>query len=266
MKHSLPLLLLSIWLFSACSGTYHINGSSDVSSLDGQRLFLKVVKDKTLHSLDSCNVVHGKFSFSGTMDSIEMASICTDKENMLPVVIEDGDIKVTISARGVSSASGTPMNDELYRFLARYDQLQMQSFELVRKHDQAIMDGSDMAVVQQQINEEYILINQRLDSLVTTFISNNFDNVLGPGVFMMMTSSYDYPVFKPWIDDLLSKASSYFKNDPYVKAYMSDAQRIQNIQNGLEELPPPPPQPNAAAMQMVPNPQYQQNLQRAGEQ
>ena len=240
MKNSISVLFVSLLLLSSCAGSFHINGSSDVSTLDGQRLFLKVVRDQSPYNVDSCKVVHGQFTFQGTMDSVEMANICTEKESMLPVVIESGDIKVQISARGASSASGTPMNDELYRFLSQYDKLQMQSLELVRKHDQAIMDGSDMQVVEQQISEEYMRSNARLDSLVTTFISDNFDNVLGPGVFMMMTSTYEYPVFTPWIDDLVSKATSYFKNDPYVKAYLNDAQRIQNIQNGLEELPQQP--------------------------
>lgn len=234
-------------LFCSCASSFRVQGSSDISSLDGQQLFLKVVKDQAVHNIDSCKVVHGKFAFSGSVDTVEMASISTVEENMLPLVIESGDIMVHFSSRGASTVGGTLMNDELYAFLKQYDQLQMQSMELVRKHDLAIMDGGDMDEVQREIDSEYLTINQRLDSLVTTFISNNFDNVLGTGVFMMMTSTYDYPVFTPWIDDLVSKASAYFKNDPYVKAYLEDAQRIQNIQNGLEELPEQKPkaqQPN----------------------
>lgn len=258
MKHSLFLLLLSLLLLTSCASSFQISGTSDVVTLDGQRLFLKVVKQQAPHNVDSCDVVHGKFTFAGTVDSAAMATISTEQENMMPVVIESGDIKVQISARGAAQASGTPMNDKLYDFLSRYDQLQMQSMELIRKHDQAIMDGNDMNVVEQQISQEYLLINQRLDSLITTFISDNFNNVLGPGVFMMMTSSYDYPVFTPWIDDLISKATTYFKNDPYVKAYIHDAQRIQNIQNGMEELPQQPsasattpPQPAATTEQQA---------------
>ena len=250
MKKTLPILISILTIMSSCSSSFHIEGTSDVSSLDGQQLFLKVINNQTVRNVDSCNVVHGKFTFDGVMDSVSMASICTETSNLMPVVIESGEIKVQISSRGVSSASGTTMNDELYRFLNTYDKLQMQSLELIRKHDQAIMAGSDMSIVNKQINDEYILINQRVDSLITTFISNNFDNVLGPGVFMILTSAYEYPVFTPWIDDLVSKAPTYFKNDPYVKAYLHDAQRIQNIQNGLEELPQSPN--NQAAMQQAP--------------
>ena len=67
-------------------------------------------------------------------------------------------------------------------------------------------------------------IARREDSLVTNFIVENFDNVLGPGVFMMMTSSYRYPMLTPQIEDIMSKATSKFKNDPYVKDYYRTAQ------------------------------------------
>ena len=35
----------------------------------------------------------------------------------------------------------------------------------------------------------------------------------------------------------MSKASDFFKNDPYVKEYISRAQYLQNLNNGLEAPP-----------------------------
>ena len=96
-------------------------------------------------------------------------------------------------------------------------------------------------------------IDQKLDDLVTGFITENFDNVLGPGIFMMMTSSFQYPELTPWIEDIMSKATDNFKNDPYVKEYMEAAQKIQNMQNGLAQ--PDMPQPAA------PQPDQQQEQQ-----
>jgi hypothetical protein len=68
---------------------------------------------------------------------------------------------------------------------------------------------------------------------VTNFIVDNFDNVLGPGVFMMMTGSYPYPVLTPQIEDIMSKATKKFKDDAYVKEYYRVANEIQARQNGL---------------------------------
>ena len=243
---------LTVMAFASCANSYNIQGTSNVSTLDGRMLYLKIVKNNELKSIDSCEVVHGQFHFNGTLDSVRMANIYMDNESVMPVVIESGDINIKID-NTQQVISGTPLNDKLFKFMKKYDQLQNQNADLVHKHDQAIMDGRDMATVNQQLAAEAASIDQKLDDLVTGFITENFDNVLGPGIFMMMTSSFQYPELTPWIEDIMSKATDNFKNDPYVKEYMEAAQKIQNMQNGLAQ--PDMPQPAA------PQPDQQQSQQ-----
>ncbi|MCI5710772.1 MAG: DUF4369 domain-containing protein [Prevotella sp.] len=245
---------LTVMAFASCANSYNIQGTSNVSTLDGRMLYLKIVKNNELKSIDSCEVVHGQFHFNGTLDSVRMANIYMDNESVMPVVIESGDINIKID-NTQQVISGTPLNDKLFKFMKKYDQLQNQNAELVHKHDQAIMDGRDMATVNQQLAAEAASIDQKLDDLVTGFITENFDNVLGPGIFMMMTSSFQYPELTPWIEDIMSKATDNFKNDPYVKEYMEAAQKIQNMQNGLAQpdMPQPAaPQPDQQQAQQAP--------------
>lgn len=245
---------LTVMAFASCANSYNIQGTSNVSTLDGRMLYLKIVKNNELKSIDSCEVVHGQFHFNGTLDSVRMANIYMDNESVMPVVIESGDINIKID-NTQQVISGTPLNDKLFKFMKKYDQLQNQNAELVHKHDQAIMDGRDMATVNQQLAAEAASIDQKLDDLVTGFITENFDNVLGPGIFMMMTSSFQYPELTPWIEDIMSKATDNFKNDPYVKEYMEAAQKIQNMKNGLAQpdMPQPAaPQPDQQQAQQAP--------------
>ena len=93
---------------------------------------------------------------------------------------------------------------------------------------------------------------------MTNFIVENFDNVLGPGVFMMMTSGYPYPVLTPQIEDIMSKATKKFKEDPYVKQYYQTANEIQARQNGLvddtpQTQPAPAPQEQVADSMSLPS-------------
>lgn len=77
----------------------------------------------------------------------------------------------------------------------------------------------------------------------------NFDNVLGPGVFFMMTAGNTYPELAPWIEDIMSKATDSFKNDAYVKDYYEKAMQNQQIMNGMATPDAPAPHP---AMQHPP--------------
>ena len=123
-------------------------------------------------------------------------------------------------------------------FFNKYNQLKNQESELVHKHDQAIMNGRNMDIVNANLSREAARLTQKEDELVTTFVTENFDNVLGPGIFFMVTVGYQYPELTPWIEDIMSKATDKFKNDPYVKDYYQKAQENQQIMNGLREVEP----------------------------
>lgn len=225
-------VLVAILTLTSCAESYNIQGSSTVSSLDGNKLYLKAVKDRELKNIDSCDVVHGKFRFTGLLDTIRMASLYMDDESIMPVVVEKGEIEIKIDNAN-QRVSGTPLNDKLYEFITLHNQLSNEMGELSHKQSQMMLDGIDEGTINQQLSVEAARIAQQEDSLVTNFIVDNFDNVLGHGVFMMMTGSYPYPVLTPQIEDIMSKATKKFKDDAYVKEYYRVANEIQARQNGL---------------------------------
>ena len=239
---------------TSCSGTYDIKGTSDVSMLDGKMLYLKAYKNSDLKNIDSCDVVHGQFSFNGQLDSTKMVTLFLDDESLMPVVLEHGDISIKID-NGQQKVSGTPLNDKLSVFLEKYNQLDMQMEELGHKQSQAIMNGEDENVTNARLSQEAQNIAEREDKLITSFITENFDNVLGPGVFFMMTAGNKYPELSPWIEEIMSKATDKFKNDPYVRDYYRKAQDNQNIMNGMATPDQPaPPMPDAAPQDGAPTP------------
>ena len=231
------LAIIALLALTSCANTYEIKGTSNVSTLDGRMLYLKILKDNNFKSIDSCDVLHGQFHFQGNLDSVKMGNIFMDDEPVLPLVLECGDINVKLDD-AQQIVSGTPLNDKLFGFFKKYQQLQNQQRELVHKHDQAIMDGSDMNVVTQKLNAEAIQLSEQEDKLITNFVTENFDNVLGAGVFFLVTMGNQYPMLSPWIEDIMSKATERFKNDPYVRDYYQKAQENQAIMNGTHEMAP----------------------------
>ena len=238
---------ITLLALTSCANSYDITGTSNVSTLDGSMLYLKILKDNSFKSIDSCDVVHGQFHFEGTIDSVKMANIFMDDEPVLPLVLESGSIIVKLDDTQ-QVVSGTPLNDKLFGFFKKYQQLQNQQRELIHKHDQAIMNGSDMSVVTRKLNEEAIRLSDQEDKLVTSFVTDNFDNVLGAGVFFLVTMGNQYPMLSPWIEDIMSKATDTFKNDSYVKDYYQKAQENQSIMNGTHESQMGAPMNDAAQM------------------
>lgn len=72
---------------------------------------------------------------------------------------------------------GTPMNDSLYKFIDKHNQLTNQMNELSHKQSQMLLEGLDEGTIDSQLSAEAARIAQEEDHLVMKFIEANFDNV-----------------------------------------------------------------------------------------
>lgn len=217
------LLLLSIIALYSCSEQYTIDGNTSQNILDGRMAYIKEFQNNVLKSIDSCEVIHGKFNMSGSIDSVRCVAFFMDDRNIQPVVLEKGNISISIVDASVR-VSGTPLNDSLYSFLVIRDSLDMILNELPHLADKMILEGYDDMDINMELNDRAAVISRQIDKLETHFIENNFDNILSVAWFMQLCNNayqfYGYPTTTPQIDEIYGKAPKHFKENPDVKHYM----------------------------------------------
>ncbi len=223
MKKFFISLILGAVTFASCSDQYLVSGSSDVEGLEGRMLYLRVFKENNMCAIDSSRVIHGRFKFRGVMDSVMMANVFLDDNSVMPVVLENGDVSVRID-ESIQSATGTPLNDSLSSFIQKKSQIDARIAELPHLESQMIMNGIDHDQILLKLGQQARDLEMENDKLITRFIRSNSNNVLGPGVFMIMTSGFQYPILNPQIEEIISQAPPYFMNHPYVKEYIKAAE------------------------------------------
>jgi hypothetical protein len=160
----------------------------------------------------------------------------------MPIVLEEGDIVIKFNT-AKQTCTGTYLNDKLNDFIEQYNQITSQIADLSHQEAQAMMDGKDMNIVYRELQQKSNSLNQESDSLITSFIEQNFDNVLGPFVFRMVTNT-EIPMTNAWIEALMLKATDSFKNDRYVKEFMDEANHNQAVMTGMDD---PAPLPDASS-------------------
>jgi hypothetical protein len=210
-------------MLASCSEQYLVSGSSNVEGLEGRMLYLRVFKDSDMCAIDSSRVVHGKFKFRGIMDSVMMANVFLGDNSVMPVVLESGDVNLRID-ENVQSSTGTPLNDSLTNFIQKKSQIDARMNELSRMELQMMMNGMDEDQIRIELESKARQLEVENDRLMTRFIRANYNNVLGPGVFMIMTSGFQYPILNPQIEEIISQAPPYFMNNPYVREYIKVAE------------------------------------------
>jgi len=244
-KYYYLLSLVGLLAMVSCT-KYNVTGTSSLQNMDGHMLYLKGIKNDELVNIDSCEVIHGKFKFSGSLDSIQVVTLCIDEDPLMPIVLEDGEVVVELDEQR-QQCKGTPLNDTLTAFNNRYAALMSQFEDIAHQQSQAIMNGEDMDAINLQLEKQHNALVMQEDKMISKFIADNFDNCLGPYVFQIATSVYEYPMLTPWIEALMTKATDGFRNSPYVKEYMQLAKQNQDIMTGVadvpHQMPPLPPTP-----------------------
>lgn len=220
--------LLLLTCLTSCNRQYKIEGSSSITSLDGKTLFLKTLKDGDWVTVDSAEMVHGLFKMDGPADSVMMVTLYMNDDPVMPLILEKGKIQVTLS-NSQPQAKGTPLNDALYEFIRKHNDLQVKLGELDRKEARMVLDGADIDEVHRQVEAEGEALLKEINEYVRKFITDNYENVLGPGVFSMMCNSLPYPVMTPEIEELVKGAPAAFLENAYVKDFLSKARENMRL-------------------------------------
>lgn len=252
--------LVILLALTSCTKSYYIHGTSNISSLDGRQLYLKGGSGDSLITLDSCEVVHGDFSFKGSLDSVQVAQIYMDDMNLqFPIVLEEGDIQLKLD-NTLLRVSGTPLNEKLNTFWTKFTQLRNQFIEIDHEEGVSIMNGHDEEATNARLIKKALLVYANIDKLFTAFVTNNFDNTLSTWGFLTRVS-YDmtpnaYPIWMndylyanavsqlpSWVEFIMAKAPDVFKNNTAIKDFYEKFQRAQKEMNGME-LPTQETMPN----------------------
>lgn len=226
---SLVAIVLPI-LMASCQEEPYIIGTTSVSELDGRMLYLKVYADGDLKDIDSAQIIHGKFQFAGRVDSTMMANLFIENTSLMPIVLDGNVLQVTLDDNK-RKIEGSELNDSLIAFVERKAALDEQLLQMPHRESQMIMDGMDHAEIVAQLNGEIAELQHKESQLVMRFIKDNMDNVLGPGVFMIVTSNLPYPVLSPDIEEILALAPPSFLNNAYVSDYVRMARENMEKMN-----------------------------------
>lgn len=240
---------ITIMAFTSCAKSYYIQGTSNVSSLDGRKLYLKGGSADTLFTIDSCDVVHGEFTFKGNLDSVQIVQVYMDDVNLeFPLVLEEGDIILKLD-NTQQSVSGTPLNDKINAFWRKFTQLRNQYVEIDHEEGVAIMNGHDEEATNTRLIKKALKVYANTDKLFTNFVTENFDNPLAPWGFLTRVT-YDmtpnaYPIWmndylymnamsqlSSWVEYIMAKAPEHFKINSDVKSFYDYYQQAQSEMNG----------------------------------
>jgi len=180
MKNSIVITILAALILAACTSTpksYVVEGVVPDASYNGKMVYMRDYD--TGERIDSALVTNGKFKFTGSVESPMICSLRLD-QLLAFIILENGKITVDIAVR--ESANGTPLNNELSKYLKEF--LTYEN-ELQEKY-------AELANMEEELRskywiEQYDQYRKKVEQLFTRYFSANNNNVLG--AFAMLNAS-----------------------------------------------------------------------------
>ena len=230
---SLINLALTAVIMTSCAEKYTIEGTTSQYIPDGVVAYIKQFEpsatDANFRSIDSCEVLHGKFGMSGPMDSTMMVLLYLGDDNF-PMILEPGKVSVSI-ANNVVKIEGTPLNDKLYAFLNQRDSLQFIYNDLPNRESMMYLEGYRQEDIMLKLGAEEARLHAELDKLETRFVIDNYDNPLGITWFLRLCYEaqawYGFPTTTPQIDEIYIQAPASFKQNKLISTYMKQVEGNQ---------------------------------------
>lgn len=228
MRHYCILLAIleGIATLCGCASQFNIDGNSSIAGLDGQKMYLRISTcdglDQTI-CLDSCEVVHGTFSFGGAVDSVAMADLYIGSFPMMPVVLEDGRLFIQMDDI-MQTISGGPLNERLNTFLVQRSRCEASLMDLDRRARMMMYEGKSLDQIVVACEPIKNTLIGQLNALDAEFVRDNYTNVLGPGYFMRIcTDEKGMPRNDNEIISILADAPPSFLANPFIDHFLNHA-------------------------------------------
>lgn len=225
IRHLLSAVLGTL-TFASCASQYDIAGNSTLEEVDGHTLYLRVLgqdADMSVCAIDSCRVVHGRFRFGGEMDSVMFAQVCLGNEIMMPIVLENGALQVTIDPMG-QHVMGGALNKRLYDFLQKRDRLENQLWDAEQECIRTLRHGNcNIHETHERLRRKSDKLNNLIQEAETRFVEENYSNALGPGYFMLLCNQQISPVLTEQIRRIADGAPEGFLSHPFIHNYLHSA-------------------------------------------
>ena len=232
MKKILFLSAVSI-LFVACQNKseYTINGSIADGKYDGQQVYIEQWTDSAMVTVDSTNIVNGKFTIKGKTESPVLRFITLgEKHNNARsmMMVEPGIISVTYDS--IFHFSGSAINDKYTEFNLKQRELTNKIRSLSNQYNSAMADGTMSDTLDEELTSAYEKVAEEAKTLNYNFIKENISNELGQYLFMTSSGIFDADQQR----DILAMTSEEYKSKKNIKRIVDQLKASEAVAVGKE--------------------------------
>ena len=210
--------LFFLFIYTSCNRNgYTLNGSVAHSFFNGDSVYVLSMSADSGTVSSKGVVERGKFSLSGDAGSTDVAMLYISHNPVMPLVVEPGEITVSVGTDGIS-VKGTPLNNELGRFIAVKDSFDIAMTDILRKEARMLMEGFSADEARLAVQQEFAVAAAGFEEYIDSFVRSHYNDVLGPFVLAVYCGGMNYGMLNSKIQSLINDAPESFRNNRFVES------------------------------------------------
>ena len=219
------------------SEEFIIVGTTDFE--DGTKLILSKQDEKNLETgmknIDTMVVKGGKFELKGTVDTLDLYYIKTEKGNAMTFfVLENAKIETNILKDSIQSSTfkGTKNNEAVATFIAGMKKIQNKMMDFQNVNNQVMQEAVQKqdTATQEKLRKEFMELRGQIDTYQIDFASKNPDALFGVIILSELINNPEIDVEK--LKAAFEGLSATLKETKYGKKVSDAISKMNSVEIG----------------------------------
>lgn len=237
MKNVFLFALVIGVIFLSCesskeSGESSFTINAEIKGVDDNTpIYLQLIKDEDLHTIDSANLISSKVKFTGSFETPEMVFITIgETRKMVNLFAENAVISVVVDIDNLDKAqvSGSKSHDDMMDFKKYMEPIDKQSSEINEEYRNAVANSDNATVNALRGRFETMRMEQM--AMFKKFVSDHSESFLSPFIIRRyLGNELEYKE----LDEMLSQLSPLVHSSRDYQELKKQAESLKSTAIGM---------------------------------
>jgi peroxiredoxin len=232
MRNVIAILVLALATFSCQTAKDEFSIKGTIAGVETGKVYLQKLVDGQPQSVDTTDVVGGKFEFTGKMEVPDLRLIRLDEQEYLaPFFLDNSSITVTAKKDSlrVSKYSGSPTQDVFQIYLTEMEKLNKDMMALQAKYQSAMSTGNTSEAEKAKIDGQAMQDNNLF--YTKNFVKEHSNSVVSAYITLAMLAGQ---VEGAELDSIVGKFTPEISTSEYVVKLKGIIQEQKKTAIGVE--------------------------------
>ena len=190
MKNLLAIVVLALTVLSCQTAKDEFSIKGTIAGVETGKVYLQKIVDGRPQSVDTADVVEGKFAFTGKMEVPDIRILrLNEQDYFAQMFLDNSNVKVMAKKDSlrVTKITGSPTQDIFQVYLTELEGLNKQVTDLQEKYQTAISQGNTDEAKKTEIDYKAMMDN--MSFFTKNFVKENNQSVVAAYLTLMQLTS-----------------------------------------------------------------------------